>query len=149
MTQREQPQTWPDAVRERAEQLARDPELSASEVRSALSEELSADVPLSTVARWVRELRRLEPIDRQALLRHCADRASVLLAEELTRLERLPSKSRDLQRLDAVIRSLKQLGAIEISKGSRERQTLAGLSAGSREPDTSGQRLPRAELSAV
>jgi hypothetical protein len=79
---------WPLAVREAAEELARDRDRSAADVRRALSEDQGVDVPTDTVARWVKELRRREPIDRASVLRDIADRASLLLSAELDRLER-------------------------------------------------------------
>jgi hypothetical protein len=89
-------QAWPDAVRDRASELARDRDLGASEIAAALEEELGATVPLQTVARWVKDLRRLEPIDRPALLRNVADRAACLLSSEVERLERqTPRRGRE------------------------------------------------------
>jgi hypothetical protein len=120
-------QAWPMAVRERAEELARDRLMPAAEVKRALSEELGASVPLDTVARWVKELRRREPLDRSAVLRDVADRASLLLSAELDRLERQPAKTRDLGRLDAAVKTLKTLSAVEPSKAGNGRQTLADV----------------------
>jgi hypothetical protein len=131
-------QAWPDAVRDRASELARDRDLGASEIAAALEEELGATVPLQTVARWVKDLRRLEPIDRPALLRNVADRAACLLSSEVERLERQTPKTRDLGRLDAVVRTLKTLSGLEASKPSAGRQTLADLQTGATEPDRGG-----------
>jgi transposase-like protein len=126
---------WSDDVRARAAELARDPDSSAPDVRAALREELGADVPLSTVIRWVRELRRSEPIDRTALLRNVADRAACLLSSELERLERQTPKTRDLGRLDAVVRTLKTLSGLEAGKSASGRQTLGDLQTGAEAPE--------------
>jgi len=118
---------WPDAVRELAEELARDRGRTAQTIRASLSEELGADVPLETVQRWAKDLRRREPIDRANLLRDVADRAACLLSAEVERLERQTPKTRDLGRLDAAVKTLKTLSSIEPSKATNGRQTLESV----------------------
>jgi hypothetical protein len=145
---------WPLAVREAAEELARDRDRSAADVRRALSEDQGVDVPTDTVARWVKELRRREPIDRASVLRDIADRASLLLSAELDRLERQTAKTRDLGRIDAVAKTLKTLSSIEPSKASNGRQTLADVArsaqtAGTGEGPSPGAEPNRASLGSL
>lgn len=121
---------WSDAVRSRARELARDRELSAPEVREAIREELGQTVPHSTVVRWVREVRRSEPIDRPAVIRDVADRATLLLSEEIGKQERLTPGRRDVNRIDQIAKTLKTLASIETAKAGPARQTLADLSGG-------------------
>ena len=120
---------WGPNVKARAEELGRDRDLAASDVRRAIREELGADVPLSTVGRWVKDVRRREPIDRQAMIRDVADRATALLSSELARIER-QTRERDLGKVDVIARTLKTLASIDTGKGGAQRQTLADLGSG-------------------
>jgi len=134
---------WPLAVRARAEDLARDRDMSVSEIRRALAEELSADVPIDSVARWVKDLRRREPIDRVDVLRDVADRTALLLSAEVDRLERQTPKTRDLARVDAVAKTLKTLSSVDAGKSTSGRQTLQSVarleaSDGSRDASSLG-----------
>jgi hypothetical protein len=126
---------WSADVRSRAEELARDFNATASDVRVALQEELGATVALSTVGRWLADVRRREGVNRPALLRSIGDRAACLLSAELDRLERQTGAKRDLARIDAVVRTLKTLSSVETGKTGGGRQTLADLQTGATEPD--------------
>jgi hypothetical protein len=139
MADRQARARWPVEVQRRAEELGRDRDLSGVDVRRAIGEELGADVPMSTVCRWVADVRRREPIDRRALLSDVADRATVLLSAELARQERQSPTARDLARIDAVARTLKILSSVETSKQTAGRQTLADLSAGTEPEETQGR----------
>lgn len=131
---------WAPDVQRRAEELGRDRDLTASDVRRVLREELSADVPVSTVQRWVADVRRREPIDRNALISDVADRATVLLSAELSRQERLSPSGRDLGRIDSIARTLKTLSTVSTGKAGAARQTLADLQTDAQTPD--GQEGP-------
>jgi hypothetical protein len=58
MADRQARARWPVEVQRRAEELGRDRDLSGVDVRRAIGEELGADVPMSTVCRWVAAVRR-------------------------------------------------------------------------------------------
>jgi hypothetical protein len=135
MAERQARARWPVDVQRRAEELGRDRDLSGADVRRALGEEMGADVPISTVCRWVADVRRREPIDRSALLSDVADRATVLLSAELARQERQSPTSRDLARIDAVARTLKILSSVETGKTRAGRQTLGDLQTGAEAPE--------------
>lgn len=124
---------YPPEVRALVDAATREGVSDRSELRALVRAEHRLEVPEATIGAWQRELRRREPIDRPALLRSVADRASALLSEEITRQERLPSHKRDLARLDQAVRTLKTLDGIGPSKQTGAPQTLSDLSGPSSE----------------
>lgn len=120
---------WSETVRRRAEEIALETDLSAAAVRAQLGRELGADVPLKTVGRWVLNARPSEAIDRRAVIGETADRAALLLRAEVVRLEQASARTRDLTRLEQVVKALKGLESLSTSKSANGPRTLNDLSA--------------------
>jgi hypothetical protein len=103
-------QPYPDEIREAAREAARDPDLSAAQIRRWLAAEHEAAVPMETVSRWVRLARaELEPQSIGDL----SDRILSLLAADLRRIQAQPVAKLDLDRLAKVAATLKSLDGLK------------------------------------
>lgn len=124
-------QPYPDEIREAAREAARDPDLSAAQIRRWLAAEHEAAVPMETVSRWVRLARaELEPQSIGDL----SDRILSLLAADLRRIEAQPVAKLDLDRLAKVAATLKSLDGLKSKRGAAPKvKTLSDLS------DTEGE----------
>ena len=125
--------TWPRTLREAAQRLAADDGLALSDVVERLRTDHGAEVPPSTVSRWVGEAHRTSVrSDVPTALQGLAGRAVRLADEEMLALERHGRRPVDLERLSKLVALLRSIEGMKAAapKVKTRANRLAELGAG-------------------